>query len=264
MAQYEIIKTEIDEFQMDCIHFGNGKIPMVIIPGVSINPIASMGASVVNAYKIFNDRYDVYLFDRKTPMPKEYSVYQMSEDTVKVMKKLGISNACIFGTSQGGMIAQYIAINHPTFVKKLILASTMSKMNDVAKATFKKWLELADKKDYQDIKYAMLTDLFSDRFIEMYGKMFIEMQPEITAKDCERFITQVNACVKFDCYNELEKITCPVLVIGAENDKVLSADASVEIADKLGCKLYIYKDYGHVVYDEAPDYKERILEFFEN
>ena len=35
-----------------------------------------------------------------------------------------------------------------------------------------------------------------------------------------------------------------------------------EIADLLGCELHIYEDYGHAVYDEAPDYKERILEFF--
>lgn len=42
---------------------------------------------------------------------------------------------------------------------------------------------------------------------------------------------------------------------------VLGAAASIELADELKCELYMY-DGGHAVYDEAPDYKDRIQDFF--
>ena len=72
----------------------------------------------------------------------------------------------------------------------------------------------------------------------------------------------VEACVGYDIYAELDRISCPVLVIGDKDDKVLGGAASVEIAEKLGCELYMYDGYGHAVYDEAPDYKQRLMDFF--
>ena len=37
----------------------------------------------------------------------------------------------------------------------------------------------------------------------------------------------------------------------------------MEIAEKLNCPLYLYgEEYGHCVFDEAPDYKQRIYDFF--
>ena len=54
-----------------------------------------------------------------------------------------------------------------------------------------------------------------------------------------------------------------MLVIGVEGDKVIPPSESVAVADKIGCELYMYgKEYGHCVFDEAPDYKQRLIEFF--
>lgn len=45
------------------------------------------------------------------------------------MDALKIANADIFGVSQGGMIAQYLAIDRADLVNKLVLAVTLSKNN---------------------------------------------------------------------------------------------------------------------------------------
>ncbi len=60
----------------------------------------------------------------------------------------------------------------------------------------------------------------------------------------------------------LKKIKCPVFVIGSKADKVLGGGSTEMLAEKLDCKLFIYEGFGHAVYDEAPDYKQKILEFF--
>ena len=37
--------------------------------------------------------------------------------------------------------------------------------------------------------------------------------------------------------------------------------ASEEIADKLGCRLYIYSHLGHAAYEEAKDFNRRVYDF---
>ncbi|MBQ2617108.1 MAG: alpha/beta hydrolase, partial [Synergistaceae bacterium] len=59
--------------------------------------------------------------------------------------------------------------------------------------------------------------------------------------------------------------TCPVLVLGSNDDRVLGGEASVQIMESLkvksGCELFMYDGYGHAAYDIAPDYRERMLKF---
>ena len=66
-----------------------------------------------------------------------------------------------------------------------------------------------------------------------------------------------------NAYDELERIKCPVFVIGGSEDKIVGEEASLEIAKKLNCDIYIYKDLGHAIYEEAKDFNRRVLEFFE-
>lgn len=64
-----------------------------------------------------------------------------------------------------------------------------------------------------------------------------------------------------NAYPELYKISCPVFVIGGVEDSVVMGQASWEIADTLGCEIYMYDNLGHVTYEKAADYNIRILKF---
>ena len=49
------------------------------------------------------------------------SIQNMAEDTVSLLRQLGIQKADFFGYSMGSGIAEYIAIHHPDIVRKLVL-----------------------------------------------------------------------------------------------------------------------------------------------
>ena len=83
-----------------------------------------------------------------------------------------------------------------------------------------------------------------------------------TDEDIRRFVLLTEAIKRFDIYGELDKVKCPLLVIGAGEDGILGVQASRDIAEKTGAELYIYEGYGHAAYDEAKDYKDRLFEFF--
>ena len=89
----------------------------------------------------------------------------------------------------------------------------------------------------------------------------------MTDAELERFIILAEGTRGFDMTEELAKIRCPVLAVGVFEDAVLDSDATMEIAERLDCRedfrLYLYIGFGHAAFDTAPDYRERLLRFFE-
>ena len=108
----------------------------------------------------------------------------------------------------------------------------------------------------------MAVKLYSDAYVKMY-KPFLPLLTLLQKpKDAKRFIILAKACLTCSTYAELEKIQCPVLVLGGGKDQVVTGEASVELAEKLGCKLHIYEELGHAAYEEAADFNRRVYEFF--
>ena len=100
---------------------------------------------------------------------------------------------------------------------------------------------------------------------ERLRELLVETAKSVTSEDLSRFIILAEGLKGFDVLDELEKISCPVFVVGSKGDQVLGADATDEIAERLsdkpGFALHMYEGFGHAAYDTAPDFKERMLRF---
>ncbi|MCQ2603428.1 MAG: alpha/beta hydrolase [Spirochaetia bacterium] len=247
---------------MEYFKFGSGKKTFVIIPGISLKSIMPQKSAIANMYSKFAEKYTIYLFDREKELKTDCTVMDMAEDTARAMKELGLSNACITGASQGGMIALYLAAYHPELVYKAVIAGSASRCTDHSKVTFQRWIRYAEKKDIRSLIADFCKILYTDNFCSQFQDSIIAANMDATEHDLKHFIILCQACIDFDFYNELDAIKRPLLVLGADKDTVFGPNASVEIAEKTGCQSYIYKNYKHAVYDEAPDFLQRMLDFF--
>lgn len=247
---------------MDYIRFGSGERAFVILPGMSIHSAMTLGDMVADAFSGYTEHYTVYMFSRANAMPDGYSVRDMAADTAAAMRALGIGEADVFGASQGGMIAQYMAIDHPELVRRMVLASTLSRPNPRFLAQMREWDRLAALHAEEELLASFADSVYSEATLKAYRETLIASNRGITAEEYRSFSVLAHACMTFDCSKELSGVRCPVLVIGAEGDGITTADGDREIAEALGCALYMYgTEYGHGVCDEAPDFRDRCLRF---
>lgn len=253
--------VNVNNSHVDYITFGKGNRVLILIHGLSVKGVKGTAIPLAYMYRIFAKYYKVYVFDRIHDIPAGYMVTDMANDIASTMTLLGIKCADVLGVSQGGMIAQALAMNYPKMVHKLVLGVTLSKPNGTVKEVVGHWIEYAQKKDYKALNREAFTLMYSDAYLKK-NKWLLPIAVHFTKPDnLDKFERLAKACITFDGYNELAKILCPVLVLGGKQDKVVTGKASEEIAEKLGCELYMYDDLGHAAYEEAKDFNQRIYDF---
>ena len=256
--------VSIGDTDMDYDSFGKGRDALIMLPGLGdgLTTVKGMAIPMAITYRMFACNYKVYIFSRKNYLPEGYSTRDMARDQAEAMKKLGISKAKVVGISQGGMIAQYLAIDFPELVEKLILAVTLSKQNEMVREAVTKWIGMAMQGSYKDLMIDTAEKSYSERYLRKYRRLYPLLGKIGKPKDFSRFMIQATSCIGHDAYAELENIICPVLVIGGDNDRIVGVNASYEIADKIkDCELFIYKGLGHAAYEEARDFNKRVQNF---
>ena len=254
-------KLDISGRQFDYITFGSGAKPLIMIQGLNTRGIKGSALSLAYMYRIFAKDFKVYLFDRRPDVHDGITVREMAADIAAAMDALEITNADVFGVSQGGMIAQYLAIDRPNLVRRLVLAVTLAKNNDTVMHVVNDWVEMVEKGDFKGLVADMAEKMYSEAYVKRYRLLMPLLTSLQKPKDSQRFIMLAKACLTCNTYEILDKIKCPTLVIGGKQDRVVTGAASEEIAEKLGCKIHMYENLGHAAYEEAKDFNQIVYDF---
>ena len=250
---------ELNDLNCDYICFGKGHDPLIMLPGVGDGFKTAKGVAVPFAvmYRAFAEHFKVYVFSRRNNMYAGFTTGDMADDMDAIMDALSIESADIFGVSQGGMIAQQMAIRHPDKVKSLILAVTASHPNELLRESIGTWLDMAEQDDYRGIMLDTAERSYTGAYLKR-GRVLNNMLAMVKPRSYERFKILCNACIEHNVYEALGSIDCPTWIIGADQDRVLGGAASIELNEKIpGSKLYMYEGYSHGVYEQADDFNDR-------
>ena len=248
----------------DYIRFGSGSRNLIILPGLGDGLQTVKGTALPMAwmYRIFAKDFTVYMFSRKTDLPQNHSTRDMAQDLCAAMDALGIKIADVLGVSMGGMIAQWLAIDHPEKVDRLILTVTSSQPDPILTASIEEWMDQARQNDHRALMDSNMRKIYSETYCRKNGWMIPILGVITKPKSYGRFLIQAESCLNHDAFPHLPKIHCPTLVIGGERDKALGPDASREIAAQIpDAQLKMYPQWGHGLYEEAKDFNQIVLNF---
>jgi len=257
---------KVGSSEVEYVAFGRGETPLVAVPGLSegLRTVKGTGKMLWLMYRGFSRTHRMYVIGRKNELEKGYTTRDMADDLAAVMDKLDIVPAQVMGLSQGGMIAQWLAINHPEKISRLAIVISLARQNDTIQQTIGNWIEMVIEGRYEDFAIDMQEKNYTDKYLKKIRPFYWILKRMGHPQSKERFLIQAESCITHDASAELSKIKCPTLIIGGGADKIVGgAEVQQEMAEAIkGSKLHIYPELGHGAFAEAKDFNDYLYSFF--
>ena len=251
--------------EMDYVSFGRGKTNVVILPGLSDGLATVKGKALLLAspYRPYFKDFTIYIFSRRNALPGGCSIRDMADDQAKAMRYLSLEGSCVLGVSEGGMIAQCLAVYHPETAYRLAIAVSSPRANDIIRDSVGKWIGYAGKGDHKGLMIDTAERSYSPGRLKKYRRTYPVIGLVGKPKSYGRFLANADAILNFDVSGDLGKIACPTLIIGGCEDRIVGPDASYEMHELIPeSELYMYEGLGHAAYEEAGDFNGRVFGFF--
>lgn len=245
--------------------FGEGTLPMVVVPGVG-DGLRTVGGSdrlLGMYYRKYAKDFRVFLVSRPHGLPQGATTRDMARYLNAFFATAGLDSAYVCGISQGGMIAQWLAIDYPDRVRKLCLMVSTPHVTNAMQQVIGTWRDLAREANHADLVVSICENTFSAHRLRWYRMAYPLLRRIGKPKDWKRFIIQAEACLTHDASHHLSAINVPTLVVGGDADLVIGSGMSEELAHGIAdAELKIYSGWGHGAYEEAPGVLQLIADFF--
>lgn len=174
----------------------------------------------------------------------ELSFEQDADDVAALLQSLKVTQADIFGFSNGGNTALQLAIRHPELCRKIVAASVLLKRD----GTFPQFWEFMKNGTFEQMP-------------QLYKDAFLKVTPD-SVKLMNMYQKCADRMIHFQDFQdeEIKSIQSPVLLINGDQD-VATSEHIVAMSKLIpGCRLAIIPG-GHGAYIGEittldPDYKE--------
>ena len=217
-------------------------------------------------------RYRTILFDnrgvgRSDVPPGPYSIPQMADDAAAVMEAAGVERAHVFGASMGGMIAQELALGHPSRVRSLILGCTACGGHLVVPASKEVNAKLAARASMtrEEAMWMMAPHIFDAGTPKATIAEDIATRLSSTVTNEGYFAQLAGIRAWSGTHDRLATLTMPVLVIHGETDELVPPENGRIIAKAIpGSELVMIPHASHIfMTDQLQQSNAAILGFLE-
>lgn len=198
-----------------------------------------------------------------------YTSAMMGDDYAGLMDALGIGSARIVGVSMGSIIAQQIALRHPSKVRSMVLMCPWARCDRYAKSVFRHMMDckarLRPEEFMEWVQLLIFTKPFWDNDEAHQG--LLDGRADAAKGEAPQPLhaleAQAAACVGHDTFAQLGDIKCPTLVIGGKDDIFTPRWMAEEVAGGIpGSELHLYDNAGHAFHWECmDDFNPRVREW---
>lgn len=239
--------------RMHLVEAGAGR-PVVFIHGLGWDHRLWLGA--LDRYA---DRYRAIAGDSRghgqTEMPDgPYSIAQFALDWRGALAALGVAECCIVGLSQGGMIAQRIAIDAPDRVGALVLVSTTCRETEGGSANMAERLAAMRARGPEAGAEIAAQTIFSPGFRAANPDYVAAFVAARARQPQEPLIAAMGAGHGLDLRAGLATLRIPTLVVAGADDRLTPPPRVREVAEHIpGAELIEMPGAGHIIPAEQPE-----------
>ncbi|MFC5720327.1 alpha/beta fold hydrolase [Streptomyces gamaensis] len=176
------------------------------------------------------------------------STRQFARDVIAVLDELGADRADVYGTSMGGRVAQWVAVDHPDRVRRLVLGCTspggphaVDSADDVRRS-------LAQP-DPTEARRALLDLMYTPDWLAHHPGPYGTLGDSGMSARARR--GHLAASRQHDAWDALPGITAPTLVLHGTDDRLNPAANAPLLADRIpGARLRLIPGARHAYFEE--------------
>ncbi|TWE13203.1 alpha/beta fold hydrolase [Rudaeicoccus suwonensis] len=176
-------------------------------------------------------------------------------DVVTLLDHVGAQSVSVFGHSMGGRISQWLAVDHPERVERLVLASTTGGDRRGVQRDPAISAQLA----YGDMA-AMARLSLTDAFREQHPDVVDAFVNNTLTPAARR--AHFEASRDHDAWDAVHRITAPTLVIHGQNDQLTPPGNAQLLAERIPqVSLIIEPGQRHCAHLESDRLQHEVIEF---
>ncbi len=196
------------------------------------------------------------------PVDVPYRMQDMASDLVGVLDACGIEKAHVMGISMGGMITQYLALNHADRLLSATIVMSSSGAADLPPASPEVWELLLAEPESHDRETVIAHTLMCD--YAWYSPSFPfdeEERRDLIGQAYDRCYDPAGVARQYAAVisgrgraEELSKIDLPILVIHGTADTLIPMEHGRDLAARIsGARLVEIEGMGHDLEGDVPD-----------
>jgi 3-oxoadipate enol-lactonase / 4-carboxymuconolactone decarboxylase len=191
-------------------------------------------------------RFDHRGHGRSPAPPGPYSIADLGADVLALMDRLGIQRADYCGLSIGGMVGQWLAINAPERIGRLVLICTApDTLNAVAFRDRARTVREAGTTVV--VADAVVANWFTEPYAAAHPDVIARHRQMIVDTPVEGYAACCEAVAGHNVRDGLSQITAPTLVIAGAQDRAIPPTQGEAIAAAVpGSKLQILDPAAHI------------------
>ena len=265
VSKLKLQKARVDDIEIAYKTFGRGR-PLLLIMGFG----STMDMWDPKVLTKLAGHYQVTIFNNRgmgssTATEKEFNIGLFAEDTAGLLGALNIKKADVLGFSMGTNIALEFALRYPEMVDKLVLyAGDCGGKESVQpdEETEKQLFDTSGTPRERDER--MIKLIFPERWLKDNPDLR-KYLPKVTETTSPGLIDrQAKAMTTWEgCYNRLNNLTLPVLLITGTEDVLTPPQNSLILANRISLTWLVqFKGAGHgLMYQEPEKFSKIILTF---
>jgi 3-oxoadipate enol-lactonase len=174
--------------------------------------VTALGA----AYRVL--RYDTRGHGETDVPEGPYTLEQLGQDALALLHVLDLDRVHFVGLSMGGMIGQYLALNHPERLHSLVLCDTAALMPEENQPVWEARIQLAREAGMEALVDETLERWFTPGFMKTRPEQVEVIRTQFLKTSVEGYNACSEAIRRLDYLERLSGIETPTLIMVGEQD----------------------------------------------